>query len=262
MRVNTPHAAPLGGRGIVVTRPREQAGGLAARIEAAGGRALLYPAMEIDPAADPAPAQRIIERLETFDLAIFVSPTAVQKALELVRARRDWPAELRTAAVGRASRAELDRQGLPGALAPETGADSEALLALPALAHLAGKRVAIFRGEGGRELLGDTLAARGAQVEYAPCYRRGPPRQSADPLLEAWSRNEVHAVTSSSSAGLANLVALLGERGAGRLRETALFVSHPRIAEAARRLGVADVTACGPGDDEMIDALVAYFKTS
>ena len=37
----------------MVTRPREQAGGLAARIEAAGGRALLYPAIEIQALAEP-----------------------------------------------------------------------------------------------------------------------------------------------------------------------------------------------------------------
>ena len=37
----------LRGRGILITRPREQAQGLANLVEAAGGRAILFPAIEI-----------------------------------------------------------------------------------------------------------------------------------------------------------------------------------------------------------------------
>ena len=75
---------PLAGRGIVVTRPRDQAAGLAALIEAAGGRALLYPAIEIEDLPDPAAARNVLRDLERLDLAIFVSPTAVRKALSLI----------------------------------------------------------------------------------------------------------------------------------------------------------------------------------
>lgn len=253
----------LEGKGIVVTRPRETAGGLAARIEAARGRAILFPAMEIDDLADPAPAQRIADHLEDYDLAVFVSPTAVQKGLALVHARRDWPAKLAAAAVGAASRAELVRRGVAGAIAPDTGADSEALLALPELASVAGKRVVIFRGEGGRELLGDTLRARGASVDYAACYRRSPPREDPAALIGAWTGGGVQALTSSSSAGLGHLAALLEARGLARLMgETPLFVSHERISAAARRLGAREVLVCGPGDEEMLDRLVAYFRPS
>jgi len=256
--------APLAGRGIVVTRPRETASGLARRIGAAGGRAILYPALEIDPPSDAGSAEKAIDALERFDLAVFVSPTAVQKALALMAVRgRGWPPQLVAAAVGLASRSELERLGVPGALAPDTGADSEALLALPELLQCSGKRVVVFRGEGGRELLGDTLRQRGASVTYAACYRRSPPRQDPAPLLEAWRAGAVHALTSSSSAGLAYLARLLEERSAaGLLRETPAFVSHERIAAAAGRLGMRRVLACGPGDAQMVEALVAYFRAS
>jgi uroporphyrinogen-III synthase len=255
---------PLAGRGVVVTRPRETASGLAARIAEAGGRAILYPALEIDPPADAREAERAIDALERFDLAVFVSPTAAQKALALVAGRgKAWPKGLRTAAVGQASRAELARLGVANAIAPESGADSEALLALPELAHCEGKRVVVFRGEGGRELLGDTLRQRGASVSYAACYRRSPPRQDPAPLLEDWAAGAVHALTSSSSAGLTHLAQLLEERGsAALLRETPAFVAHERVAAAARRLGARQVIACGPGDAEMVEALVAYFRAS
>jgi len=257
--------AALTGRGIVVTRPREQAEGLARLIAAAGGEPLVFPAIEIEDLADLRPILVVIDRLDEFDLAIFISPNAVHKALNLVHARRGergWPPRLRVAAVGRGSRRELERQGLQEVLAPAAHADSEALLALPELAQMAGRRVVVFRGEGGRELLGDALAARGARVEYAECYRRVRPRADSAPLLAAWARGGVHAVTVSSSEGLANLFEMLGKLGQQWLRTTPLFVPHDRVAEAARRLGVRSVIVAGPGDAELLEALVAYFGSA
>jgi uroporphyrinogen-III synthase len=186
----------------------------------------------------------------------------VQKGLALVRSRGPWPPDLRAAGVGGGTRGELERQGISNALSPAGGADSEALLALPELASVAGKKIVIFRGEGGRELLGDTLAARGALVEQVACYRRSPPRQDSAPLADALARGRLHAVTSSSSVGLANLFSVLDGEGARRVRETPLFVSHSRIAEEARRLGAEKILVAGPGDGEMVDRLVAYFKGS
>jgi uroporphyrinogen-III synthase len=252
----------LAGRGVVITRPREQAEGLASLVEAAGGRALLYPAIGIEGPADPAPAQRMIDSLESFDLAIFISPTAVRRAFGMMGRGRSWPASLFTAAVGRGSARELERHGVTGTLAPESGSDSESLLALPDLrAGISGKRVVIFRGEGGRELLGDTLKARGALVEYAECYRRVRPQTDMAPLLSAWEKGAVQAVTLSSATGLANLLAMLGEPGSKRLRETPLFAAHGRVAEAARRHGVRTVVLAGTSDEEMLERLVAYFST-
>ena len=204
----------------------------------------------------------MIDTLESFDLAIFISPTAVRRAFAMMRRVRPWPASLPTAAVGRGSARELERHGVTGTLAPESGSDSESLLALPALsAGMSGKRVVVFRGEGGRELLGDTLEARGARVQYAECYRRVRPQTDVAPLLSAWAKEAVHAVTLSSATGLENLFAMLGEPGSKRLRETPLFAAHGRVAEAARRHGVRTVVPAGTTDEEMVARLVAYFST-
>jgi len=249
-------AKALGGRGIVVTRPRELAGTLAARIEAQGGRAIRFPAIEIEDLPPPA----ALASLGRYDLAIFISPTAAARTMEQMRAQaRAWPQGLRTAAVGAGTRRELERRGLTGVLAPEGAADSETLLALPELAALQGKRVVIFRGGEGRRLLGDSLAARGAQVEYAECYRRRKPSADATPLLAELERGGVHAVTVSSSEGLDNLLALLGPPGAARLRATPLFVPHARVAAHASGLGMQKVVVAGPGDDAVLERLVGYF---
>ncbi|HEX6320960.1 MAG TPA: uroporphyrinogen-III C-methyltransferase [Burkholderiales bacterium] len=244
-------ASPLKGRGIVVTRPAGQAEPLVGLIEANGGRALRFPAIEIEDLPD----WRLPE-LAGVDLAVFTSPTAVQKAFEKLK---EWPQALRAAAVGRGTGRELERRGVKEVLAPDEGADSEALLALAPMQELAGKRIVIFRGEGGRALLGDTLAARGAQVEHADCYRRARPRADAGPLLDAWERGEVHAVTVSSAEALDNLSALLGDAGRPHLALTPLFATHERIAEHAKSLGIQEVLVGGPGDRELLERLMAYF---
>ena len=240
-------AKPLAGRKILVTRPREQAARLAQLIEDAGGRAELFPAIVIEDVAAPA----ALARLREFDLAIFVSPTAVAKALPQVAT---WPHALRVAAVGAGTRRELEKHGIADVIAPLSGADSEALLAMPELADVAGRRIAILRGDGGRALLGDTFVQRGAQVEYITCYHRLAPKPPSRP----WRVGELAAVTVSSSQGLDNLFAVLDP---AMLRATPLFVPHPRIAERARALAAREVVLAGHSDGEMLERLVAYFRS-
>jgi uroporphyrinogen-III synthase len=146
-------------------------------------------------------------------------------------------------------------------LAPTERSDSEALLALPELADVHGWNVVIFRGEAGRELLGETLAARGAQVTYAACYRRGRPAADPAPLLEAWTRGALDAVTVTSSEGLTNLWAMLGPAGRAHLRATPLFAPHARIAANARALGLAQVVTTGAGDTGLLAGLETFFAT-
>jgi len=108
-----------------------------------------------------------------FDLVVFVSPSAVRIAAPAIQR----PPRL-AAAIGAGTRRELERAGFDNVISPKDGNDSEALLAAPELQAMAGRRVLIVRGEGGRAFLGDALRARGAAVEYAECYRRAGPPQS------------------------------------------------------------------------------------
>jgi uroporphyrinogen-III synthase len=166
----------LTGVSVLVTRPAPQAGPLAELIRAAGGSARLFPVMEIVDPQDSRPLHRSVDRLDDIDLVIFISPNAVNRAMHAILSRRTLPTGLRLACVGRGSARELSRLGYTDVITPLGRADSEALLALPALQAVAGKKIIIFRGDGGRELLGDTLTARGAEVEYVECYRRVRPQ--------------------------------------------------------------------------------------
>ena len=237
----------LRGRSILVTRPRAQAERLARLIEQAGGRALLFAAIEIEDVPPP-PA---LSRLHDFDLVIFVSPTAVAKAMPHIAA---IPERVRVAAVGDGTRRALEKFGVIEVITPASGADSEALLATRQLGDVAGKRIAILRGDGGRALLGDTFVDRGATVEYVTCYRRLVPK----PPARSWKAGDLSALTVSSSQGLENLFAVLDPE---MLRSTPLFVPHARIAGRARALAVREVVLAGHSDDEMLERLVAYFRS-
>ena len=258
--MNPVRQSPLAGRGVVVTRPAHQAAPLAAAIENAGGHALLFPTIEIVDVEDRRPLLALIDRLDEFDLAIFVSPNAVARAMTLIGARRQLPQQLDIAAIGNSSAQALARFGVPRVVAPARF-DSEALLDLPETRDVCGKRIVIFRGDGGRETLGDALTARGASVEYAQCYRRGCPHADAAPLIAAWDEGRLHAVTVTSSEGLRNLFVLVGAAAAPQLRATPLFAPHARIAGTARALGSSDVIVTPQGDEGLIAGMQQWFGT-
>jgi len=245
--------AVLAGLKIAVTRPREQALQFARRIEQAGGRVILFPLLEILPAADPQPLRELFARLHEFDLAIFISPNAVRYGMA---AASTLPENLKVASIGQGSARVLRELGVAEVIAPQHSFDSEALLALSALQNVSGWRILIFRGNGGRELLGDTLKARGAIVEYAECYQRLKPQQNGTAFLEA----AAHAITVTSSEALSYLWDMFDEAGKARLAAVPLFVPHTRIAEAAHNMGWCNVIRTEAGDDGLLAGLLAWGK--
>ncbi|HLA33280.1 MAG TPA: uroporphyrinogen-III synthase [Rhodocyclaceae bacterium] len=258
--MNTP--STLSGRHIVVTRPIDQAGHLTGALDAIGAIPVLYPVMEIRELADPTLLLETAIRLDSYDMAVFVSPNAIEKALRVILSRRAWPAHLRVAALGQSSRRELERHGIVDVVSPEQRFDSEALLELPELQAVAGRRIVVFRGDGGRELLGDTLKARGATVDFVSCYHRTCPKRDPGPLFELWETGRLDAVTLTSSEGLRNFNQMIGRLGQAWLKKTPVFVPHARIAEQAHALGMTRVVATPPGDAGLISGLTHYFASS
>ncbi len=250
----------LAGVRVLVTRPRDQAEHLAHLIEARGGEAIRFPVIDIVEPRDTRALDAIIGRLKDFAMAIFISPNAVNRAMNLVLARGGLPPKLRVACVGRGSARELEHFGIENAIVPEGRFDSEALLELPALQAVKGKRVVIFRGEGGRELLGDTLRARGAEIEYAECYRRVRPDADTTPLLQRWARGEIDIVSVTSADGLRNLYEMVSPAGRERLLRTPIVVVSERMAQVCRELGFKTEArvAATAGDEAMVETIQAW----
>jgi uroporphyrinogen-III synthase len=185
---------------------------------------------------------------------IFVSRNAVEQSLPLLPEGR-LPAEPGLAAVGAATARALEDAGRAPDLVPAGRFDTESLLALPELHELRGRRVLIVRGMGGRALLRDTLAERGADVAYAEVYRRAMPDTDPLPLVARWQR-DIQLVTATSGEILDNLLTLLGETGRGLLLATPLVVVSERTARVAGRLGFKRVElAERAADDAIVSAL-------
>ena len=254
-RVEPP--GPLAGLGILITRPARQAGGFAQKVAVLGGTPVIFPAIVILPPVDSTPLARAHAALSKYDFAIFISANAVEDGAPDPRL---WPSTLVALAPGPGTAEALAAVGIAGARIPATTFDSEGLLALPELSDVRGKRALIFRGDGGREQLGETLRARGAAVDYVACYRRAKPESGAAGLAEAFREGRIHAVTITSSEGQDNLWALANDETRMLWRACPTFVPHPRIATRARDLGLCVVQTAG-GDAGLIAGLLEWAAT-
>lgn len=250
-------AAPLAGRGILVTRPPRQAAAFAQKLAALGASPILFPAIVILPPRDRAALDAALASLHTYDFTVFVSANAVEYGVPAT----PWPASLAAYAPGPGTAEALVAAGVERVLVPEATFDSEGLLALHSLADVRGRRALIFRGEGGRELLADALRERGAIVDTVSCYRRAAPAGGAEGLVEALRERRVDAVTFTSSEGIDNLWAVLGEEGRTLLRELPAFAPHERIAQRARDHGLPVVTTAG-SDAGLIAGLLEWSSSA
>ncbi len=244
----------LHGLGVLVTRPAHQADSLCRRIEDYGGVAIRCPALLIGEPQDWTPALAIFDRLAEVDVAIFTSANAVDRALPRIQERGGWPPRLDIAAIGQATAQALARHGIAHCLQPAAGFNSEALLALPRLQNVAGQTIVIVRGEGGRELLAETLTARGATVIYAEVYRRERPTTDVGALLERWQRGEIGAVVAASSETLLNLFDMLGIAGQDDLRNTPIITVSARTRQLAATLGCHSLRLAQAASDDAIAA--------
>ena len=245
----------LEGLGVVITRPREPAEALAKAIAREGARPFVFPSLAIED-LPPSPAlDHALRELAHAALAIFVSAHAVQKGLAAARARGAWPAGVPVAAVGEATADALRNSGFGAVISPRERHDSDALLQLPELQAVRGVTIIVFRGEGGRERLKEVLEERGARVLYAECYRRVRPASDPAPLLAAFARGEVQAVSALSGETLENFVALVGEAGARALAGATLVVPHPAVGAHREARRFARVLVAPLGAEGFIETL-------
>ena len=253
-------SGPLAGRTVLVTRPRHQTAALERAIADAGGNAYVFPALDVEPVPLAELTAALAEACRA-DLVIFISPNAAQFGMAAFASRGGLPAGAAVFAVGPGTARALAAEGVANVTTP-FGQDSEALLALPALADVAGRRVVIVRGVGGRPLIADTLRARGAAVGFLECYRRVKPEGDANPLVARWRAGGIDAVTVTSAETLQNLAALVGEGGRPLLLGTPLFAPHEKIADAARRFGVSPVVVTEGGDAGLVAGLINWFRNT
>ena len=256
-----PHAGPLTGVNLLITRPVMPASRTATRVAALGATPLVFPTTIIESAADVKPLNAALASINDFYAAIFVSPSAAEMTLAPIgTVAKKLPSTLRVFAPGPGTAEELSLRGVERVEMPTTTFDSEGLLALASLQAntVKAKRIVIFRGNDGRELLREALLKRGAAVDAVTAYRRRAPSTSPDGLLELLRAGSVNAISAMSSDAITHLVRLVpvAER-ATLLLALPVYASHERIAATARAAGFRNVIETLSGDAGLIPALLA-----
>jgi len=265
-------ALPLKALNVLLTRPALQAVKLRKRIEALGGGVLSLPLLEIDPILDKPSIERVktkIMGLDQYEAALFISTNAASLGMKWIS--QYWPqlpVGLEAYAVG-PSTAEILQQFPWPVHFSSTGVTSEHLLELPGLQGISGKRVALFRGQGGRELLAETLRERGARVDYIELYQRRVPIYDRVETLAQLRSNRINIVVTTSFQILDSFLQLLGLRvvnsSTGQesqdkpdtallslLQSLCLVVPSRRLQDVAIAAGFSRVIEASGADDESI----------
>ncbi|NHQ87176.1 uroporphyrinogen-III synthase [Iodobacter sp. HSC-16F04] len=246
----------LSGLRLWVTRPRQQAADLIALLQAAGAEVLPLPLLEIAPPDDPAPLQAALAQIEQFDLAVFISPSALDAIFAHLPA--PWPKNLPVAVVGPGSERRASALGVQDIICPAVQFDSEGLLQETRMQFLAGKKLVIFRGNGGRELLPKALQERGALLTIITAYQRQPPRFDPE-HLNAQLSSGCDGIVISSSEAAQHLFQLAGGKALQALQSRIYFVPHPRIAQTLIALGAKQIELTNAGDSGILHGICQHF---
>lgn len=258
-----PRQKPLSGRRIVVTRAREQQGDFAELLQGYGAEVVECPTIAFLPPEDWEALDQALDRIDSYDWAIFTSANGVRFFLGRLQARGKDVRVLdgiKVAAIGPATAATLQEAGLTAHLVP---AEYRAEAVLEALGNdLGGMRFIIPRAAEAREVLPVGLRERGAEVEVVPVYRTVPVADESETVLALLQAGRIDAVTFTSSSTVVSFVeAFPGEDLPALFKGVTIACIGPVTAETAGRYGLrADVipsTFTIPG---LAEALVAHIS--
>jgi uroporphyrinogen III methyltransferase/synthase len=258
--------SPLHGKRILVTRPRAQAGRLAALLEASGAEVVTVPTIAIEPPEDWSPLDVAIRTLGTYRWVLFTSVNGVAAfQARLAHAGLDGRslASRRVAAIGPQTAAELRRAGIEPELVPEEYRAEGLLEALgPRLER--GDRVLLVRAAEAREVLPRELEAQGVPVTIAPAYRTVSAEDSGGRILALLRSGRLDAVTFTSPSTVGGFLALVGHAEARRLLADVVVavigpVTGDTVAQHGLRVTVMPRQYTIPA---LADALAGHFETS
>lgn len=244
----------LGGMVVLVTRPADQAEPLCRLILEAGGAAIRFPTLEIEPIA--VEANLLQQALQT-DWLIFTSTNAVDFAVKAFNGKMTGFQGPNIGAVGQSTANALSLAGFKVDCVPKVIFSSEGLLAEPAMQQVAGLTFTIVRGVGGREKIAQTLMERGAQrVDYLEVYRRSRPETGNRQRLDNLCSGSLGAITITSGEALQNLLLMVDAASASLLKKLPLIVVSDRIKELAQQLGFAQIlVSLQPTDAAILQTL-------
>lgn len=252
----------LRGIKVLVTRPEQQAVKLCKLIQDHGGKAIRFPVFEIKPNENQQVIKNILRDIAQYDIGIFVSKSAVDSIIKLLGDGQFGLGKLKVVAMGSATAVALEH--ISSNIIINDGPNSESLLEMDALdaGVVRGKKIIIFRGNGGRELLAEVLKERDAKVTYADVYRRECPQYDEDTIGKIWTSNIPDVIVVTSNNGLQNLFSLLNSGQRALLLNKQLIVMGKRMIDFAKGFGFAKspIHAEGSSDEGILNSIVKWVR--
>lgn len=233
----------LHGLRVLNTRPQEQALHLSESIRAAQGIAIELPTLEIRAITD---WLRQLPDLNNVQQAIFISANAVKHCfMQLEQAQIHWPSTIEVIAIGNGS-ATLLKQFKVQVHATPLMPDSEHLLAIPSLQHPKKQTILLFKGEGGRPLIEESLLQQGADLIALNVYQRALPKINAQFIKSIWRDDLVDIILLTSEQSMHHLFQLFPKDAYDWLRNKTCLVISERLAQSASSLGIKHIIRSHP----------------
>lgn len=246
---------------IIITKPEEQSNNLFTKIKENNGTPILFPTIKIIDTPDQSTLMNFIKNLNSFDIIIFISPTAVHKTLPILQTyNQKIPEHIHIMAVGSGTATALHEQHIYQVHHPDQNYGSEGLLVMPILQNVRDKKIAIIKGIGGRELLTNTLLDRGAHIEEIATYQRSLPVYENKFFVSEWQKTGIDIIICTSEQSLANLLTLIGPEAKTWLLQQLLLVSSTRLLELAAYYGFIQqpLLAKNASDEALLSALMQW----
>ncbi|WDE11771.1 uroporphyrinogen-III synthase [Thalassomonas haliotis] len=232
---------------VLITRPQEKGRVLAQKLTQLGICASHQALFSYQALANQSQIKQSLA-LSPHPVLIFVSVPAVTYA-HLSWPLQHWPHQS-VIAVGTATKKALQQSGIDNVICPQEH-NSEGMLALPELTEVDKKQIIIVRGNGGRELMAETLSQRGAKVNYLESYQRiwlSLPRD----IPQQWQAKQINCIVITSNALLERMVEILAPLDECWQKNCLYVVASERIAAKAKTLGLQRVINARGADDQAI----------
>jgi uroporphyrinogen III methyltransferase/synthase len=231
---------PLLGKGVVVTRAREQASDMVRLLTEMGACVYEFPTISISAMADEAPLEEAVLGLGGYDWLVFTSVNGVKHfwaKLDEIGLDTRILGGNSVAAIGPATAEALVQRGVRPDFVPAKYVAEEVVAGLLERG-VQGRRVMIPRAREAREVLPDKLREAGAEVDVVPAYETTLAPEDPAPVLEALHAGELHCVTFTSSSTVHNFFQLIPAQDVQRARDNVkLACIGPITAETLRRYG-------------------------
>lgn len=252
----------LQGRRILVSRPREQSAGIAEGLRLNGAEVIEAPTIRIEPPSDWTAVDGAIRRIAAYHWVIFTSVNGVKHFLGRMSAigvDERQLAKAKLAAIGPATRDELEAKDFKVDVVPERFVAEEVFEALKKSGPLEGCRVLLPRADIARKALPELLQKEGVEVDVVVAYRTAPSIEDIRRAIDLVSQGSIDVVTFTSGSTVRNFFSAVEDRLG--LKDKFLTASiGPITSQVLREYGFEpSIEANEYTSDGLIAAIVDYF---